>query len=133
MTMTRWQFLQASAVGAAALAWTAACGGDDDGVTADAAPGNPDAAPASCTANGAGASGTQIFGNHGHVLVIPAADVNAASMDRSYSIKGTSAHDHNVIITAADFDMLKQNLSGVVMETSDSDGSHTHVVTVFCA
>jgi hypothetical protein len=67
------------------------------------------------------------------VLVIPAADVNAASMDRTYSIKGTSAHTHNVIITAADFDKLKQNMSGVVMETSDVGAEHTHVVNVFCA
>jgi hypothetical protein len=132
MVMTRMQFLQATAVGAAALAWMAACG-DDDGPTADAAPGTPDAEPASCTANGAGASGTQIVGNHGHVLVIPAADVNAASMDRSYSIQGTAGHDHHVIITAADFDKLKQNMSGVVMETSDSGGKHTHVVNVFCS
>jgi hypothetical protein len=137
MGMTRGQFLQATAVGAAALAWLGACGDDDDGATADASPGpdvadTPDAAPPSCTGHGAGASGTQIFGNHGHKLVIPVADVNAASMDRTYSIQGVAAHDHLVVITAADFDKLKQNMSGVVMETSDSDGSHTHVVTVFC-
>ena len=139
-TMTRKEFLRAAAGGVAALSLaslaSSACGDDDDGVSADAAPpddaGAPDAPP-SCTGHGAGASGTQIFGNHGHVLVVPAEDVNGASMERTYSIRGTATHDHQLTLTAADFDKLKQNLSGVVMETSSDDGTHSHVVTVFCA
>jgi hypothetical protein len=139
-TMTRKEFLRAAASGVAAVTLvsfaSSACGGDDDGVTADAAPaadgGAPDAAP-SCTGNGAGASGAQIFGNHGHVLVVPAEDVNGTAMDRTYSIKGTATHDHQLTLTAADFEKLKQNTSGVVMETSSDDGTHSHVVTVFCA
>ena len=156
MTMTRKEFLGTVLTGVAAVALVGACG--DDGGSADAAVGTPDGAAgtpdgaagtpdastmlpdaggstspdatvASCTGNGA-KNGT-ITGNHGHSLVVPLADVNAASMDRTYSIKGSSAHNHNLTITSAQFDQLKQNTAGFVI-TSTNDG-HMHDVTVICA
>ncbi len=130
MTMTRKEFVGSLLTGAAALALVGAC--SDSGSSADAG-GGPDAAPPNCTGNGAKSTGSQIAGNHGHSLTIPAADVNGTSMDRTYSIKGSSAHDHMVTITSADFDKLKANVSGFVMRTSTSEGTHMHVVTVFCA
>lgn len=145
--MTRLQFLRSLAgvgvgvVGAAALV---GCKPDEDSSTPDAATqGTPDAPlprdaaidspiqspidapPMACTT----ASST-IGTNHGHTLAIPPADI-AAATDRTYNIKGTSAHPHTVVITAAMFAMLKAN--GTLAVTSSSDAGHTHAVTITCA
>lgn len=122
MSMTRKQFLRSlagvgvTAVGVSALA---ACGGDDGG--------KPDAPGASCTANGTTAS---IAGNHGHVLVVSAADVTAGA-DKTYDITGTAVHTHMVTVTAAMFTMLAANMTIMVISTTGS--AHTHNVTVMCA
>ena len=62
--------------------------------------------------------------------MLPAADI-AAGANKTYSIKGNSAHDHMVTITAAQFTMLKGGMK--YMMTSTSGGSHTHAVTVMCS
>jgi len=123
MKMTRRQFLGTSLATAA----LAACGGDDGGGGNN----NPDAAVStkSCTDNG---TSVQISGNHGHVLMVTAADVTAAA-DKTYDITGTSAHSHSVTVTAANFGMLASNPSGSVMVTSTSGGGHTHQITILCA
>ena len=71
-----------------------------------------------------------ISDNHGHELVVPARDV-AQGVERTYDITGTSSHPHTVILTASDFETLRQG--GIVMVTSSSDASHSHEVTVSCA
>ena len=110
--------LLASLAGGALLA---ACGGDD-GVSSDAG--------VSCTQNGAHARGQDITNNHGHVLVIPVADI-AAGVERTYDIMGTSLHTHSVTITAEQFAMLQTNRS--IMVTTSTTDSHTHGIEVLCA
>jgi hypothetical protein len=73
-----------------------------------------------------------ITGNHPHglhAMVVSKADVDGG-MDVTYHIKGMAFHDHTVIITAAQFAMLKAGTA--VMQTSSlgdpNDDNHTHVV-----
>ena len=71
-----------------------------------------------------------ISANHGHALRVPAADV-AARVQKTYSIKGTSGHDHLVTITAVQFTKLGTGQAVVVVSTNDA--GHTHSVTVTCS
>ena len=71
-----------------------------------------------------------ISANHGHSLVVSPADV-AAKQAKTYSIKGSAGHDHNVAITAAQFATL--GLGQTITVTSTNDAGHTHTVTVTCA
>jgi hypothetical protein len=71
-----------------------------------------------------------IGANHGHELVVSAADVEAGA-DKTYDITGTSLHAHMVTLTAAHFATLAS--SGQVMVTSTTGSAHTHSVTVVCA
>lgn len=71
---------------------------------------------------------TEISNNHGHAVVVPAADV-VAGVQKQYSIQGTSAHRHFITVTAAMFAQLRANQTVTVR----SGGvSHTHVVTISC-
>jgi hypothetical protein len=79
-------------------------------------------------ANGA-VNGT-ITGNHGHTLMVPVEDIRAAAQ-KTYSIQGTSTHNHTVTITPDQFAQLGQNQTFSVMSTTDS--AHSHSVTVQCA
>ena len=71
-----------------------------------------------------------IGSNHGHNLTVSTADVQAGAA-KTYSIQGTSGHDHTVSLSAADFTQLQNNNTVTVSSTND-DG-HTHSVTVRCA
>jgi hypothetical protein len=86
------------------------------------------AAPPPACSNGATAQSISL--NHGHLLTIPKADA-VAGVQKVYSIKGTSAHTHNVTITAANFVSLKNRQ--VVTVTATAGAGHTHVVKVICA
>jgi hypothetical protein len=77
-----------------------------------------------------GATAQSISANHGHVLTIPKADA-VAGVQKVYSIKGTSAHNHTVTITAANFVSLKGGQAVTV--TSSADAGHLHTVKVICA
>jgi len=96
----------------------------------DSANGDPDLDPeqSDCLANGADAK--SISSNHGHTLVVSKADIDAGA-DKAYSIQGTSGHDHEIIITAANFADLKNKQSLVVESTTGA--SHRHDVTISCA
>jgi hypothetical protein len=111
--ITRKTFLGLAAGGTVAL--LQACGGDS----------NDHPAPASC-----GASGVEISNNHGHALVVPVADLSATT-DKTYTIVGTSNHDHTVRLTAAQFEVLRTG--GSVTVTSSTEFSHGHQVTAGCA
>ena len=142
--MTRIQFLRslvgvgASVVGAIALVGCK----DDDGSSLPDAPGAPDVdaavpaidappvrpdAPAlpSCSTNIA-----TIATNHGHAITVTAAEITAG-VNKTYDIKGGSAHPHSVVVTAAMFTMLKAGMS--VSATSSVGAGHTHVVMITCA
>jgi len=96
----------------------------------DSANGDPDLDPdqADCLANGADAK--SISSNHGHTLVVSKEDVDAGT-DKAYSIQGTSGHDHEIIITAANFTSLKSKQSITIESTTGA--SHRHDVTISCA
>ncbi len=68
--------------------------------------------------------------NHGHSLTVPLADITTGTT-KTYSIMGTSAHDHMITITAAQFTMLRAGT--MYMMTSTTGGGHTHAVTINCA
>jgi hypothetical protein len=96
---------------------------DDGGETPTPDPnGNAD-----CTANGTAVS---IGGNHGHTLAVSKADVTAGN-EKTYTIQGSSLHNHSVTLTSANFTSLQGNSS--ISVTSSSDASHTHSVQVSCA
>ena len=76
-----------------------------------------------------GATGT-ISSNHGHSLAVSAADVQSGA-EKTYTIQGSSGHDHSVTLTAANFTALGNGQSLGVISTAG--GGHTHSVTVTCA
>lgn len=116
MPMTRKDFLRIAVLAGAGVA--ASCGGSGDSMQGPT--GN-------CLANG---TATAIGGNHGHVLVVPMADI-AAGAQRTYDIRGTADHTHQVTLTAADMATLQQNVAA--RETSSVALSHSHPITVSCA
>jgi hypothetical protein len=70
-----------------------------------------------------------ISANHGHVLVVPPADVTAG-VTKTYAIQGSSSHPHAVTLTSADFAQLAAGKS--ITLTSTNDAGHAHRVTVSC-
>jgi hypothetical protein len=108
-----------------------ACG-DDGGtppVDAPPAPDAPrvDAPPGAICPNGV--DDVTISGNHGHEMTVAVADIEAG-VDKTYQIQGTSAHPHDVTVTAAQYQMLADGSSVTV--TSSIDGAHSHDVTIMC-
>jgi len=77
-----------------------------------------------------GATAVAISANHGHTLVVPTADVAAATA-KTYPIKGTASHNHDVTLTPDHFAQLAAGAT--ISVTSTTAGSHTHVVKVICA
>ncbi|RSC93048.1 hypothetical protein [Tenacibaculum singaporense] len=102
------------------------CSSDSDN---DPSP-TPDPNPTpsgNCINNG---TNSAISANHGHSLSVSKEEVQAGT-EKTYSIQGSSSHDHTVTLTAANFSSLQSNNSITVSSTS-GDG-HTHSVTVSCA
>lgn len=100
------------------------CSSSDDGGN------DPDPNPnpqANCLDNGTAVS---IGANHGHTLMVSKSDVQSGT-EKTYSIQGSSEHDHTVTLQASHFNSLKSNSSITI--TSTSGGGHTHSVTVSCA
>ena len=77
-----------------------------------------------------GTTATNISSNHGHSLAVSAADVQSGA-EKTYTIQGSSGHDHSVTLTATNFTTLGNGQSLGV--TSTAGGGHTHSVTVTCA
>jgi hypothetical protein len=116
MKLSRGDFVKgtlAVAGGAFGLASTG-CGGGDD---------------TSGNGGGSGSCGASIGANHGHSMTVSQADVDAAQA-KTYSIQGTSAHDHQVTITAAQFAELAAGTT--VFLTSTTAAGHEHTVDVKC-
>lgn len=117
-TKSRREFLVLTVTVSAALAVGACSGGgddDDDGAT------TPTASPTP-----AGVCTVAIVSNHGHVLVVTAAQL-AAAADVTYDIDGTSGHPHTFTLTAANFTTLQ---SGNPVAKTSVGGTHSHSVTV---
>ncbi|MFH6603707.1 hypothetical protein ACEZ3G_09485 [Maribacter algicola] len=100
---------------------------DNDSGVPDPDPDSGENPQVNCIDNG---TAVAIGSNHGHTLVVSKADVNAGN-EKTYSIQGSSGHDHTITITAENFTSLKNNSSISVVSTNDDD--HTHSVTVSCA
>ena len=91
---------------------------------------DPDPTPSgNCLDNGTSSS---IGGNHGHTLTVSKEDVQAGTQ-KTYSIQGTSNHNHQVTLTAANFSSLQSNNSISVSSTTGDSDNHTHSVIVSCA
>jgi len=127
MTMTRKGFLGA-VTGGTVLLLLQACGGGGDDSSAPASPTTPAPAPAPAGTE-CSSSGAAISGNHGHVLEIPEADLDSTA-NRTYSIQGTSGHDHTVTFTPAQLQSLKAGQAVTVASSATSQ--HDHNVTVTC-
>jgi hypothetical protein len=115
---TRRQFLDTLLIGATGVSVLAACGDDSSS--------GGDSGPRSC------APSDTIASNHGHSVVIPSAHVMEGT-ERSYSIQGTSPHDHMITVTAA---MFAQLAAGMTVNTGSTTGGadgHNHMVTIRCA
>jgi hypothetical protein len=97
------------------------CGGDDDNGGSGGGTGTGGSSGGSCSSD--------IVSNHGHALSVSAADVSAAT-DKTYSIMGGGAHDHQVTLTASHFATLAGG--GSVTVTSTDASAHNHSVTVTC-
>jgi hypothetical protein len=95
-------------------------GGGTDGSPAPAPP--PPAAGGGCTAT--------ILANHGHVLVIPAADLDSTT-GKTYDIRGSADHTHGVTFSAAQLAQLKAGQA--VSVTTSSTLAHTHTISETCA
>lgn len=81
-----------------------------------------------CLENGTNSS---IGGNHGHELTVSKGDVNLGAA-KTYNIAGSANHDHQVMISEANFASLKNNNTSIQV-TSTSGSGHTHSITVSCA
>ncbi|MBI3202098.1 MAG: hypothetical protein HYZ29_11190 [Myxococcales bacterium] len=119
--LTRKEFLCSTLAATGALlglgATNTGCGGDDDG------DGGGGGSTGSCSST--------MTNNHGHSLSVSAADLEAGQQ-KTYSIKGSSAHDHEVMLTANHFASLKAGKS-VFVESTDAGSGHTHNVSVKCS
>jgi hypothetical protein len=94
---------------------------------ADPGPAPPSTDPKDCLANGTSSS---IGSNHGHSITVSKTDVENG-VEKTYAILGGASHNHDVVITAANFSSLKSNNS--IQVTSASGDGHTHSVSVSCA
>ena len=82
------------------------------------------------TIPGASSCGAQFDFNHGHVLVVPKADLDSPT-PMTYDISGSAGHSHTVTFSLAQLATLKAGTSVTV--TSTTTLAHQHVVTVSCA
>lgn len=101
----------------------AGCGGDSPGTTGAAGTGGGTKA---CVD---GVPTETISANHGHTLAVSQADV-ASGVAKTYSIKGTSPHDHMVTVSGATFLRLRAGES--VTLTSTTTTAHSHMITIVC-
>jgi hypothetical protein len=126
MSLTRKEFLTSvvgAVAGAAGAAVLVACGSNGESSDAGVAK--------NCATNGGLAA---IGANHGHMMTVTAADVNAG-IDKPYSIQGSAGHTHTVLVTAAQFMTMKTNPgTNITINSSvDSTPAHMHAIMISCA
>ena len=120
MNLSRKEFLllSVSFVGVGLLG----CGGDEVA--------NPDLATGGTTGCLKNGTNSVIGANHGHVLMVAIADIQAG-VDKTYAIMGSSPHAHSVTLTAAHFADLAANKP--VSATSTTNAQHEHSIMITCA
>ena len=122
-----------------------ACGSDDNGTTnppqtnKDAGGGDTGTTGRSDASTEGGsktdsstgvACRSSITQKHGHTIVIPLADLDSSTA-KTYAIKGTSDHDHQVTLDPTDLSQLKSGVS-VAKTSTDGGTTHDHQVTILC-
>ncbi len=120
--MNRRDFVLRLAGGCAAVPLTlklVACGEDDNNNNSN-----------NNNSNSCSTVSSQIENNHGHTLIVSIADITAGAQ-KSFDITGSSAHPHEITLTAAHFATLAGG--GSVTVDSTTDASHSHEVVVSCA
>jgi hypothetical protein len=70
---------------------------------------------------------TTIGANHGHVLVVSVADVQAA-VEKTYDISGSAGHAHSVTVSAANFGALSDQ--GTLALQSTIGSGHNHSIMI---
>lgn len=105
------------------------CSGDDNG---NGTPNpNPEPTAKSCVENGTKTSVATVQ-SHTHSLTVPKEDVSAAA-EKTYNLSQSDNHNHQVTISATEFQTLKDSPNQSITITSTSQSGHTHNVTVSCA
>jgi hypothetical protein len=131
MSMTRKRFLESMSGGTAVLLLQS-CGGGGYGGSGSGGMGYGGGMP--MPASSCGSSGTQISGNHGHLLTVASADLDSMTA-KLYGIMAMATHDHTVTLTVAQLTQLKAGQS-VTVTSSPTDappfGLHSHDVIVSC-
>lgn len=133
VTITAAQFAELAAGATLDLASTTA-GTHAHTVTVTCAKSTDVDASTSSPACTSGAEATSIGSNHRHSLSIPAADIAAGlagGAAKTYSILGTSTHDHTITVTPSQFAELAAGRTVTVV--SSTTGTHSHTVTLGCA
>jgi len=107
----------------------AGCGGGEDNAASGPAPAPtpgappPPPPPTNCT-------GLVFSANHGHILTIPAADMNS-SVTKTYSVQGTGGHDHQVTLSPGQIAQLRAG--GMISVSTTFDAGHAHTMSGGCA
>jgi hypothetical protein len=70
-----------------------------------------------------------ISGNHGHSMIVTAAEINSP-MDREYDITGGADHTHTAMVTASQYETLVTN--SPVQVTSTVFAGHSHTISIRC-
>ncbi len=114
--ITRKGFCQ-SALGGTVLLLVQSCGLDGLDLSADA------------DATDAAGCSSMIADNHGHVLGLAPADLDALA-ERNYNILGAAGHNHVVTLSVAQLRLLK---SGAAVSTTSSVAElHQHTIVIRC-
>lgn len=102
------------------------CGG---GGSSPAGPSNPNPTPTPTPTPTPAASDKTgaISGNHGHSAVIAGAKLTEGSAILNMSIRGSSGHNHDISLSAAQVVSIRDG-ARVQVESTNGDG-HTHNVT----
>lgn len=77
-----------------------------------------------------GARAIAISGNHGHSLLVPAADFTDGT-DKTYDVHGAATHSHFVTLSLAQRNTLRSGTKVTVVSTTSE--FHNHDVTIACA
>ena len=127
--MKRRYFITQLLLGLSAGILAVACGSNDDpGPTISTVSGTEPIQAACSTTN----PHITIYVNHGHILEIPIADV-VAETGGTYTLTESDSsepHVHTIVLSVADMQTLKANLSITV--TTSFEEFHVHRVTITC-
>jgi hypothetical protein len=68
-------------------------------------------------------------GKDEHEIVVTAADMSA-KVDKTYDLQGLAGHNHQVTLTAADFENLHKKIPVTRQTTREPNDAHLHSVTI---